>query len=34
MVFIQWQGDPSAGLEKQVVWPAEGSTARLVYPLR
>lgn len=34
MVYIQWQGEPSATLEKQVVWPAEGATAGLIYPLR
>jgi ABC-type branched-subunit amino acid transport system substrate-binding protein len=33
MVYIQWQGDPSA-LEKQVVWPLDGATAEIVYPLR
>jgi branched-chain amino acid transport system substrate-binding protein len=34
MVYIQWQPGPSAVLQKQVVWPAEGATAALVYPLR
>ncbi len=34
MVYIQWQGDPARLLEKQVVWPSEGATAELVYPLR
>jgi ABC-type branched-subunit amino acid transport system substrate-binding protein len=34
MVYIQWQAVPSSALEKQVVWPAEGATAGLVYPLR
>ena len=34
MVYIQWQGDPSASLEKEVVWPLEGATAEIVYPLR
>ena len=34
MVYIQWQGDPSVSLEKEVVWPPEGATAEIVYPLR
>ncbi len=34
MVYIQWQGDPSLSLEKEVIWPLEGATAEIVYPLR
>jgi ABC-type branched-subunit amino acid transport system substrate-binding protein len=33
MVYIQWQKDSSGNLAKQVVWPAEGATADLVYPM-
>ena len=33
MVYIQWQ-DKDGTLGKQVVWPAEGETAKTVYPLR
>jgi branched-chain amino acid transport system substrate-binding protein len=33
MVYIQWQNG-SSGLEKQVVWPAEGATAEVLYPVR
>ena len=33
MVYIQWM-NPGAGLVKEVVWPAEGATAKLLYPLR
>lgn len=32
MVYIQWQGDES-NLAKQVVWPGEGATAEIMYPL-
>lgn len=32
MVYIQWQ-DVDGKLQKQVVWPPEGVTADLVYPL-
>lgn len=31
MVYIQWQDD--GGLLKEVVWPAEGATAELLYPM-
>jgi branched-chain amino acid transport system substrate-binding protein len=34
MVYIQWQKDASGNLVKQVVWPLEGKTADLVYPIR
>ncbi len=34
MVYIQWQKDASGALTKQVVWPLEGKTADLVYPIR
>ena len=34
MVYIQWQEAESSTLEKQVVWPAEGATAKILYPLR
>jgi ABC-type branched-subunit amino acid transport system substrate-binding protein len=33
MVYIQWQKDSSGNLVKQVVWPAEGATAKVVYPI-
>jgi ABC-type branched-subunit amino acid transport system substrate-binding protein len=32
MVYIQWQKDASDKLAKQVIWPAEGATARALYP--
>ena len=32
MVYIQWQGD-AASLQKQVVWPAEGASAEVLYPI-
>jgi branched-chain amino acid transport system substrate-binding protein len=34
MVYIQWQRDASGALVKQVVWPAAGTTAPAVFPLR
>jgi hypothetical protein len=33
MVYIQWQKDADGNLIKQVVWPAEGATADVIYPL-
>ncbi len=33
MVYIQWL-KPGAELVKEVVWPAEGATSKLLYPLR
>ena len=33
MVYIQWQKDSTGNLVKQVVWPAEGATAKTLYPL-
>jgi branched-chain amino acid transport system substrate-binding protein len=33
MVYIQWQ-EGSSGLGKQVVWPAEGATSDVLYPVR
>ncbi len=33
MVYIQWQRDEAGNLVKQVVWPANGATAELMYPL-
>lgn len=33
MIYIQWQKDADGDLVKQVVWPAEGATADLLYPL-
>ncbi len=33
MVYIQWQ-EKDGNLAKQVVWPAEGVTAQIIYPLR
>jgi len=32
-VYIQWQKDDQGNLVKQVVWPKEGATAELIYPL-
>lgn len=34
MVYIQWQKDAAGNLVKQVVWPAEGATAEVLYPIR
>lgn len=34
MVYIQWQNDNAGKLIKQVVWPAEGATSGLKYPIR
>jgi hypothetical protein len=34
MVYIQWQKDASGNLVKQVVWPLDGKTAELIYPIR
>ena len=34
MVYIQWQKDDAGNLVKQVVWPKEGASAEIVYPLR
>jgi ABC-type branched-subunit amino acid transport system substrate-binding protein len=34
MAYIQWQGDPSGTLGKQLVWPAEIVTAEVIYPIR
>jgi len=34
MVYIQWQPGETGMLEKQIVWPAEGATAPVIYPLR
>jgi ABC-type branched-subunit amino acid transport system substrate-binding protein len=34
MVYIQWQKNDAGDLEKQVVWPAEGATKDVFYPLR
>ncbi len=34
MVYIQWQKDGDGNLLKQVVWPPEGATAEVIYPLR
>ncbi len=33
MVYVQWQKDSSGKLAKQIVWPEEGSTAALQYPI-
>ena len=33
MVYIQWQ-DKDGTLQKQVVWPAEGKTSDILYPIR
>lgn len=34
MVYIQWQKDSAGALMKQVVWPAEGATAKSLFPVR
>lgn len=34
MVDIQWQKDDAGTLLKQVVWPAEGATSPIVFPIR
>ncbi|MEW5868811.1 MAG: amino acid ABC transporter substrate-binding protein [Chloroflexota bacterium] len=34
MVYIQWQKDDAGNLVKQVVWPAEGATAKVIFPIR
>jgi ABC-type branched-subunit amino acid transport system substrate-binding protein len=34
MVYIQWQEQASGLLTKQVVWPPEGITTEMLYPLR
>jgi hypothetical protein len=31
MVYIQWQ-DENGTLTKEVVWPAEGASAKPIYP--
>ena len=33
MVYVQWQGDATKRL-KQIVWPADAVTAKLLYPMR
>jgi branched-chain amino acid transport system substrate-binding protein len=33
MVYVQWQKDDSGNLVKQMVWPAEGASASLLYPI-
>lgn len=33
MIYIQWQKDADGNLVKQVVWPEEGATADVIYPL-
>lgn len=34
MVYIQWQKGSDGKLAKQVVWPLEGATAQVLYPIR
>lgn len=34
MVYIQWQKDSNGKLLKQVIWPAEGATAKAIFPIR
>jgi branched-chain amino acid transport system substrate-binding protein len=34
MVYIQWQKGADGKLAKQVVWPAEGATSPILYPLK
>lgn len=33
MVYVQWQEDDNGDLVKQMVWPAEGASASLLYPI-
>jgi branched-chain amino acid transport system substrate-binding protein len=33
MVYVQWQKDDSDALVKEMVWPAEGASAPLLYPI-
>jgi branched-chain amino acid transport system substrate-binding protein len=33
MVYVQWQNDADGNLVKEVVWPIEGKSADLLYPL-
>jgi ABC-type branched-subunit amino acid transport system substrate-binding protein len=33
MVYVQWQKDADGNLVKEVVWPIEGKSADLLYPL-
>ena len=33
MVYVQWQKDASGTFGKQIVWPAEGATAPVLYPI-
>lgn len=33
MVYVQWQKDDSGELVKQVVWPVEGASAPLLFPI-
>ncbi len=33
MVYVQWQKDSSGTLGKQIVWPAGGATAQVLYPI-
>jgi ABC-type branched-subunit amino acid transport system substrate-binding protein len=33
MVYVQWQKDSSGTLGKQIVWPAGGATAQMLYPI-
>jgi branched-chain amino acid transport system substrate-binding protein len=33
MVYVQWQKDSGGALVKQIVWPAEGASAPLLYPI-
>ena len=33
MVYVQWQGDTTKRV-KQIVWPADAVTAKLLYPMR
>lgn len=33
MVYVQWQQDENGELVKEMVWPAEGASAPLLYPI-
>lgn len=34
MIYIQWQRSPDGTFIKQIVWPEEGKSADLIYPMR
>ena len=34
MIYIQWQRGPDGAFIKQIVWPEEGKSSDLIYPIR